>query len=271
MYVRTEAAECNNTGMNWELLTRRKVLASLGAAGAASAGGVGGLFVATEPALAMEHSAQVQTQGNDLELSWKEIYNGETIGETDTEDRPRISLSDVKPGDTGSLTLRCEVVSDPDTSDPQAEPEFTFEVSEASENGVTEPEAEAEDEDQVQGSGNPALKNPDPNESGKTVELLDYLEAEVFYDSGLMGINALGAQNGNSDLGETFIERGTFRELDGTTESVGECLTAGQDDSVTITFNWEFTGDGDRKVNAAQTDTVLFDITVGVTGGCDGQ
>lgn len=247
--------------MDLENLTRRKVLASLGAAGAVSAGGVGGLFVATEPALAMEHSKQVQTQGNDLELSWKEIYNGETIGTTDTEDRPRISLSDVKPGDTGSLTLRCEVVSDPDTTDPTAEPEFTFEVSEASENGLTEPERTETIED-----GDPNSNEP------KDVELLDYLEAEVFYDSGLMGINALGAQNGNRDLGEVFIERGTFRELDGTTESVDECLSADEEgDSVTITFNWEFTGEGEQAVNATQTDMVTFDITVGVTGGCDGQ
>lgn len=249
--------------MNWDSLTRRKVLASLGAAGAASAGGAGGVFVATEPALAMENSAQVQTQGNDLELSWKEIYNGDVITDAD---RPLISLSDVKPGDTGSLTLRCEVVSDPDTSDPTAEPEFTFEVKDARENGVTEPEAEDEHEDQQMGSGDPPLK---PGETGdKTVELLDYLEGEVFYDSGLMGINALGAQNGNQNLGESFIARDTFRGLDGTTEKVGECLDAGQDDSVTITFNWEFTGDDDPKVNAAQTDTVVFDIIVGVTGDC---
>ncbi|WP_435318958.1 vWA domain-containing protein [Haloarchaeobius sp. TZWSO28] len=94
---------------------------------------------------------------------------------TDTEvGDPLVSITDVKPGDFGELTLSFHLCDNPGYVWLRGG-NFV-----ASENGVNEPEADDSDEDQVQGDGNPALK--DPNDPEKTVELLDEIQTLAWYD-----------------------------------------------------------------------------------------
>mgnify|MGYP006273771493 CR=1 FL=1 len=193
-------------------LSRRRALAALGTVGAASVGaglGTSAWFSDTET---FENNSL--TAGSlDLKVDWIEHYNGDVVeqvpdGEirsraviaadrnTTVEnpaveaafrnqfadvpndlDGPVIELEDVKPGDRGALTFSLHLFDNPGYV------WLNGELIEATENGVNEPEAADPDEDQVAGEGDPALK-PGANGDGKTVELLDTIQAWAWYDDG---------------------------------------------------------------------------------------
>jgi predicted ribosomally synthesized peptide with SipW-like signal peptide len=98
--------------------------------------------------------------------------------QADGAPKPVIDLDDVKPGDFGEVTFDFVLCDNPGYV------WLNGELTEASENGVTEPEADDPDEDQVEGEGSPDLKDDADQEEGKTVELLDVVMAAVWIDDG---------------------------------------------------------------------------------------
>jgi hypothetical protein len=253
-------------------ITRRRVLASLGAAGVVS---LGGLTVLTEPSLAYQNSEQIESDGNDLLFEWVETYNGETIegpgNRTGSPPEMRISFENVLPGDAGALGIKMTLDS-PTDPDPSVDPYFAVDLHESSENGLTEAEQEAGDS------------------SGGQGELQEYIDVKIWYDTGLDPIRTLGVSNNQQDFGEGLIDsdaEGTLGEVatnlpdslpDGLeTNSVDpndglrldptdtNCLTP--DNEVIIAFGWEFADQ--PGINVTQGDAVTFDLIFGAADGCE--
>lgn len=236
--------------MNWEHLTRRNVLAGLGATGAAS---VGGLALFTEPAVAFQNSVTLSTAsdgngGSDCRLEWVETYRGvvqETGNAESGSNGPIVSLSNVLPGDYGSLCFEL-TVEGPEDVDPR----FAFRLDEelTGENGITEPEEKA----------------GDTTASG---ELQNMVDVAVWYDEGLAGLDPFGSRNCSRDVGESLVDpdaEGSIASVaDGLSDGISlteTCLSDGE--SVRIALRWEFADDAD--VNRAQSDTVGFDLDFSV-------
>ncbi|MCU4718192.1 hypothetical protein [Halapricum hydrolyticum] len=229
-------------------LTRRKLLAGLGAVGVSTAGG---LAIATEPARALDHTA---TDGDGLVLDWAATRNGndDPGSVTDTGSAFRYSVSNLLPGDAGTLTVEMSLTD----GTPDSIPRLAFDLTGTEENDLTDPEREAGDDT--------------PNEG----ELQNYLDVTLFYDTGTLGVDVWGATNGEQDLGEGLIDpdaEGTLAEvaealpdrgeegvlLDANpTTSETEPLT--DENSVTISFGWVFAGP--PEINVTQTDSVSFDL-----------
>lgn len=262
--------------MNEKKLTRRRALAGLGASGFAAAGlGFGGLALATEPSLAYTHSMETEVDGNDLLFEWVETYNGDTLEEaTGTAeamaDPPgmTISLEDVLPGDEGALGIRMTLQS-ASSSSPSVTPFFAFDLYGTDENDINNPEEKAGDTSAVEG------------------ELQEYIDVKLWYDTGLMDVQPLGAANLEKNSGEPLIDdpdaEGKLADvaahfpnsLDVDTDSStdagfpldpqdGDCLTT--DNAVIIAFRWAFPDS--PGVNVTQSDSVSFDLHFGGEGGC---
>ncbi len=265
--------------MTGENLTRRNLLASLGAGSFATAGaGFGALTFATEPSLAHENAKETEQDGNDLLFEWVETYNGKTLEDLGnvTADPPgmRLSLGNVLPGDAGALGIKMTVQSDSSTTDPSVTPYFAFDLHETAENDLVDPEEDARDTTDDVG------------------ELQDYIDVKIWYDTGLMDIKQLGESNNEQDFGEDLITEnvdgyddddaeGTLAEVasalpDGADLDEddplrldpvdGDCLTPDDDEGVIIAFGWEFSDDAD--INVTQTDSVSFDLLFRGEGGC---
>jgi len=234
--------------MDWDLTSRRRFLAGLGALGVAT---VGGLTLGTAPARALD---QTTTDGNGLVLDWAATRNGEndTGSVTDTGSTFTYSASDLLPGDTGTLTVEMSLTEETADSIPR----FAFDLTSTKENDLTDPEREAGDD------------TPDEG------ELQDYLDAKIFYDTGTLGVDIWGATNGEQDVGEGLIDpdaEGTLEEVANALPGTGpegirldaEPTTPGDDlltsdNSVAITFGWAFAGRSN--VDVTQSDAVGFDL-----------
>jgi len=144
--------------------------------------------------------------------------NSEGLCGTDSDaDGPAIiEIDDVKPGDFGGAQFAFELCDNPGYV------WLTGGLRDASENGVTEPEADDPDEDQIEGSGDPDLKDGESGE--KTVELLD--EIQVAYSVGAIN----DSPSGFADDGAGFepVEQYSLREfLDRIGDGPGEAFSAG--------------------------------------------
>lgn len=255
-------------------LTRRKVLASLGAVGVGSAG----LRLATEDAVAMTHSTTIENPEApfDLQLEWRESYNGSIVegedfpgtGTVNDPDGPVLSLDDVKPGDSGSLTVRLSLVDTDSESSSDARLFMSLgdDWYTTAENDVNEPEEKAGDTTESEG------------------ELQDHVNVSIWYDSGIFRELPLptGACNGQRDPNESLIVPesgggGTVGTIDevvlalesrfpggvpidptGSLPETGEnheCISVGE--SICISLEWALPiGTG----NLVQTDGVGFDL-----------
>ena len=226
-------------------MSRRQLLAGISSGGAAS---VAGLAFATNRSRAFTETTRLQTGEIDgLVLDWRETYNGATLTETATgtatvsPSGPAISLGNVLPGDSGSLSVRLRLDAE-DGRDLSVEPELT--VSLAGDRG------------------SPGLE--------------EFLKAAVWYDTGLFGVGAFGAENTDRDPGERLVHpeaTGTLADvgavlgdgitLDSSPTTPGNsCLGAGG--AIAVTFGWSFPHDQEN-INAAQGDAVGFDIHFGAT------
>ena len=229
-------------------ITRRKILAALGGSGIAA---TAGLALSSGSAVGFTETTRLQAESIDgLYLDWRETYNGSVL--TNTTDGvaspsptgPVISLGNVLPGDWGSLSVRVRGQSD-DEQEFDAEIRLVFDlVNEA------------------------ALSEPG---------LQQFVEASVWYDTGLFEVDSFGARNGDRDFGEVLVHpeaEGTLAEvddalgdgitLDATPNSPGETICWGGDDAVTVTFGWQFPT-GQANVNAVQGDKVEFDFSLDAT------
>jgi hypothetical protein len=232
-------------------ITRRDVLAGIGATGLAALGALG---VGTGDALVYTASAQMGSgDGFTLNADWRETYNGQVLEDTRanvSSDGAVISLNNVLPGDSGTFSFRFEVVPDSESDSPSVEPRLSLNLTETAENGINEPEEKA-------GDGSP-----------NTGELQDYVDVKLWYDEGLANYPVLGGGNATQDLGESLITdddgaEGTLAEVSDAVDDVpldrNGCLNT--DETLTVTFGWEFPS-GDGSENVVQGDSVTFDLEV---------
>lgn len=226
-------------------MPRRQLLAGLvGATSVATAG----LVLTTDRSRAFTDTAPIQTENVDgLVVDWRETYNGATL--VDASDGaasrsptgPAISLGNVLPGDSGTLSVRLRLEG---ADDLAVEPSVAVDL------------------------------RGEPNSPG----LQEFIEAAVWYDVGLLGVDPLGANNGERDFGETLVDpaaEGTVEDVAAALEdgvSLGSspnplgsnCLDVGDEGGVTITFGWSFPPN-QPNINAVQGDSLEFDLTFDAT------
>lgn len=230
-------------------ISRRRVLRNLGIAGFATGGFT---FVSTGETVAYQQEQTYQTEaGVDLRVEWTSFYNGELLAEGDDDAQgPALTLTDVLPGDEGTLAFSIQIDEDEESDETDATYEFLLRgtITDESENGITEPERNAGDTS---------------TESG---ELGDYLQAEVWYDQGV-----LGGCNGELDFREAQIATGSLRAVASSLSSgirlasrSGEPDCYGVGDAVCLGIHW-WLPESSPDVNVVQGDSVTFDLGFGAT------
>lgn len=233
--------------MDWNGISRRRLLAGIGSFGIV---GAGGLTVATEPSIALDHTAQ---NGEGLVLDWQATRNNQDDSGSveDTGTAFTYTVSDVLPGDYGRLLVEMSLSGT--SGDHQAR--LAMDLTETAENTLTDPERAAGDST--------------PNVG----ELQDFFDVKIFYDTGTLGLDMWGAKNGEQDLQEGLIEGGTLaevadalpdtgpngRELDADPTTPDTDPLTG-DNSIPVTFGWAFTGNSNMNINVTQSDSVSFDL-----------
>ncbi|NGM70738.1 hypothetical protein G6M89_17285 [Natronolimnobius sp. AArcel1] len=225
-------------------IPRRTVLAGL-------VGGVSittaSVALTTDRSQSFTRTTAIATDSVDgLVADWRETYNGATLTPLDDSDgtasssEPGISVGNVLPGDSGSLSVRLRLESE--DSSLAVVPSMAFDLA-----------------------------------SGESSPLQAFINGSVWYDGGLLGISAFGGDNGEQDLGESLVHpeadgtledlAAVFRDgidLTGTPERLGgRCLESGGD-GVTVTFGWSFPPD-QPNINAAQGDSLEFDLSFDAT------
>lgn len=250
-------------------LTRRRILAAVGSAGALYLGADrAGATLGLDPVDMNQRTVNgtyAQTTGFEdapprIALSWREIVNDEIQEETglttDTEgetgDVGLIVDEAVVPGDSGSVTMRAELLErDQPTSD--ASLYLLFRLSETAENGINEPEWDAGD--------------TTPNDG----ELEDYTQIRVWVDEGFLTGN--GELEPLPIIGDQTVAEGTLSEI---SQSPGDggiggnardneggykieiddgCFAPG--DEVYVSFEWEIP---ESTGNIIQGDSATFQV-----------
>lgn len=238
--------------MDWRNISRRNVLTGVSVTGLSAAAG---LAVGPDRAVAFTGSTQVESNAAMLDVEWRETYNGRVVEDTRsadwTGDGPAISLEDVLPGDSGTFSFRIGI-GEPEGG--SAEPQFAFDLTGTPENGINEPERKAGD--------------TSPNEG----ELQDVVRAKFWRDDGLFDgffsdLASFGGDNAEHDLGEPLIPgetEGTLAEVAMAFEDEGRvslgCIEG--DETVTVTFGWEFAETENGDPNETQGDGVSFDLNL---------
>jgi hypothetical protein len=236
-----------------EHISRRRLLAGVGATGVAS---VGGLALLTEGAKAYPDSAALAS--TPLRYDWRETYNGTVVDGgttvTGTETGPRLAVSNVLPGDSGTLGVRLRLADDaPD--DAAVQPYVSLDLTATPENGINDTEASFDD-------------------TPERGELQEFLTVSLWYDTGTQGVDAFGAENGNRDLGEGLVHPDASGALSAVADALstptplnpGEADPAGdsclsEGDSLGFALAWSFDADaGPTDVNVTQSDGVAFDL-----------
>lgn len=228
-------------------LTRRRVLATVGALGAA----VGGAGLITKPSLTYADTTTIKIESGTLEVEWRETYRRdgerEVLEDTRsgefTSEGAVISLGNVLPGDAGTLSFRLTNVSDREVN-----PQLSLDLESAAENGINEPEAKAGD----------TSTDADPQGEDFPGELQNELQTAVWKDTGILGIDGFGADNASQEIGEPAIADGTLEEVASSVNgrSLGPLSAAPNGGQVSVAFRWAFTDTAD--VNIAQGDSVTF-------------
>lgn len=240
--------------------TRRRLLAGAGATGFAS---ITGLSVLTADARGFTHSTRItESSGVTLQSDWRATRNGETLSENGsaiatTDDGAAATVTNVLPGDSGTVSFKVTVDPDEDAADDvTVETSLWLDVTDTAENGYTEPEPETLEGGDVNDPG-------DPDGAG---ELQDHLQVEVWYDTGLFDVGGFGGENGVRDTGEGLVHpdaAGSFAAVaDVLSEpgvQIGGCLSAGED--LVVTMGWEFPSSLPEQ-NATQGDSLTFDVTL---------
>jgi len=239
--------------------SRRMLLRNLGIAGVSTAGLV---LASSSPSRGYVSEMQVENPEG-IRVAWTEQYNGAVLEQDETDDRstfgPAIDLSNVLPGDTGSLSIRVEPVAE-EGSEASYQLEVMIDSLVQSEGGLLEPE-------QKGGVGSIVDTSPDQG------ELADAIQATVAYDSGVLGSGLL-ACDGTISIGEFgTIASGSLAEvvaaLEGGVliEPPGEDACFAADEGACLVFEWflpESVG------NRVQSDSASFDLSF-VCEQCDGQ
>lgn len=168
-------------------LSRRKMLAGLGTIGIASGAAGYGTYAAFNDE---ETQNTTFTAGElDLRVSYRASYNGAQVAKDDDDDDSKaieldpteedgqvaLSISDVKPGDVGSLNFTIETTSNSNDAWVLSQ----LNVASSTDGTVTEPEAQVDDDFEDLDLDEDEL----PDNSSKPGELQYFLEFIGFYDS----------------------------------------------------------------------------------------
>ncbi|TKX86495.1 hypothetical protein EXE43_08095 [Halorubrum sp. SS5] len=238
-------------------INRRRLIGMLSGTGIAAFVGFG--YAAGDPVrytYASSHSCDEYT----LDAEWRETYtrNGETTLLEDTTpdgsgsepDEPGlIQLDNVLPGDRGTVSFSLTAdQANADASDTVS-PTLGIDLTDRGENGLSDPEEAAGDTTETVG------------------ELQEYLQVTVWKNTGILGIDALGADDLTQQITEPTISEGTLADVaaDLSDEGLGTIDATADDDSVSVTLRWEFANDA--QINEAQTDSVTFALDIGCGGG----
>ena len=237
-------------------INRRRLIGMLSGTGIAAFVGFG--YAAGDPVrytYASSHSCDDYT----LDAEWRETYtrNGETTLLEDTTpdgsgsepDEPGlIQLDNVLPGDRGTVSFSLTAdPANPDASDTVS-PTLGIDLTDRAENGLTDPEEAAGDTTEAVG------------------ELQEYLQVTVWKNTGILGIDALGADDLTQQITEPTLSEGTLADVaaDLSDEGLGTIDATADDDSVSVTLRWEFANAA--QINEAQTDSVTFALDIGCGG-----
>ena len=239
-------------------INRRRLLGMLGGTGVAAYLGLG---YATGDSVRYTYASSQICDGYTLDAEWRETYtrNGETTlledttpdgsGSESDADAGIVQLNDILPGDRGTVSFDLTADrTDTDASDTVS-PTLGLDITDRAENGLTDPEAEAGDTTETVG------------------ELQEYLQITIWENTGILGVDALGADNLSQEITEPTIAEGTFAEVAGSLndETLGTIDATADDDSVSVTLRWEFTDDAN--INVTQTDSVTFALDIDCGGG----
>jgi hypothetical protein len=233
-------------------INRRKVLAAVAGTSVATFVGLG---YATGDAVRYTRASSHSCEEYTLDAEWRETYtrDGETTLFEDTTDpgtgtepdEPSIiQLDDILPGDRGTVSFTVEADKrDTDASDTVT-PTLGLNLTETAENGLNDPEREAGDTTESVG------------------ELQEHLYVNVWENTGILGFDALGADDLTQQITESTIAGGTLAQVaeDLDDEPLGSIDATSDGDSVSVTLRWEFI-DSDS-VNETQTDSVTFDLNI---------
>jgi len=250
--------------MPLDSLTRRRILAAVGSAGALYLGvdrasaTLGYGIVDMNQRTVNETYAQTNefTQAPPrIALTWREIVNGavqeDTGLTTDTDGETGgvgvIVDEAVLPGDSGSVTMRAELL-ERDTPTQDAQLYLLLRLSETAENGANEPELDAGDVVGADGG-----------------ELHEHTEISVWIDEGIFTGN--GELEDLPVIGDQAVAEGTLAEVadpDPSGTGDGEfqisidgdtCLSPG--DEVYVSFEWRIP---ESVGNIIQGDSATFQV-----------
>lgn len=235
--------------------SRRQLLAGLGGISLLYGGtSVGRAAFGFEPVELTSQQAHRVDAGLDLRVGWRETYNGALRADTtettsDAPDGPAVTLDNVLPGDRGSLTVLAELVGDTATT---ARLTLALDLTDTAENGRTEPEMTAGDD------------TPDVGELG------DAIHVSVRYDTGILGVDAAGGQNGTHDPTESLVSPDAEGPLADVAAALADgvplgpdvgggqpCLGAGA--AIPVTLVWHVDADVG---NLVQGDSATFGLGV---------
>ena len=231
-------------------INRRRLLGVLGGTGVAAYLGLG---YATGDSVGYTYASSHSCDGYTLDAEWRETYtrNGETtlLENTTSSDGAApggssiIQLSNVLPGDRGTVSFRVTADRTDTGASDTVSPTLGFDIVETAENGIIDPEEEAGDTTE------------------NTGELQEYLDLTVWENTGILGVDALGADDLTQQITEPTIAEGTFAEVGSSLndETLGTIDTDG-DESVSVTLRWELADD--ENINVIQTDSVTFTLDI---------
>ncbi|WP_049935665.1 hypothetical protein [Haloplanus natans] len=264
--------------MPLDSLTRRRILAAVGSAGA--------LYLGMDRAAATlgygtvdmnqrtVNGTYAQTQGFADEnppprigLTWREIVNGtvqEDTGLTSTTDGEAGSVGlivdeAVVPGDSGSVTMRARLLSGADVdaaNTANAELYLLAHISDTAENGINEPERDAGDT---------------ADTDGLPGDLAEHVRMAVWVDESILTGDGNGELEDLPIIGDTPIAEGSLAQVATASDLAGDargntggyrisvggdtCLSPG--DEVYVSFEWEIP---ESVGNVIQGDSATFQV-----------
>jgi hypothetical protein len=233
--------------------SRRQILAALGGTGIAA---FSGFAFATGDSIRYTQSSSHRCPDYTLDAEWRETYTSDggtsifedtTSGSGSEADDPAIvHIDNILPGDRGTVSFK--LTADKATSgvDDNVTPTLGLTLDETAENGISDAEGEVGDT------------------SPSTGELQEYLDVKIWNNGGFLGVDMLGADDLNQDLGEPTIIEGTLAEV-ATNLNARDLGTIDSttDESISVTLRWEFPDS--PGVNVTQTDSVTFTLDLNCT------
>lgn len=243
-------------------LTRRRLLGAVGGTAVVSTGAV--LAEPDPVSYDRRLNLATQAQGISLEVAWKEWYNGSVLERQDeptdrsAADGPLVALPNVMPGDSGRVAIGLATTAEQGNPPPMRIEMRVREYPGArAENGITEPERKDGDTSQSVG------------------ELQEYLDLELWYDTGIVaaGQTLYGECDGAFGTGDQVLVEGTLVEV-GVTDDAGAwrlldaspgsavggnpCL--GPNQSLCLGMDWSIAPEAG---NVIQGDAVSFALEFG--------